>query len=548
MAILLPQRPSPPQEDGLSRYARAARNNRLSAGAQHEYGYYLLLAGRAAEAVEWLQHAVNLAPEDPGFHTNLAAALHQTGQWGLAFAHAREALRIDPNHPLATQNVASFYYWFGETQEAADWYWKTIELDPSAWKPWWMWIFMRDFLPVTAAEALADRRKFNAAHQTPRKRYWRRHENTPDPEKRLRIGLTGGDFRQHSSSYMWGPMFEHLDRDRFMLFSYAHQGRTDNYTTFFQQGSNAWRDISQCVDGPDDPPGSADLMLAEQIRRDEIDVLVDMGTFSDNSHLMAHLYKPAPLSITAWGHLTGTGLDCMDGLLVDPIMVPPGREWEMTEQPVYVPHALGWYVAKHETVEIVPRPERPLTFGYLGRIQKLDDPTVALWADLLHAYPESRLILKDMAYEHERPRLRTLERFEAWRIDPKRIELRGPSGRVDHLTTYRDVDVALDPLPQGGGATTMEAFQMGVPTVTLRGERLVRRVSASTVTVAGHPEYVAENAAEYVEIAGRIVKDRGPQLRDEFLASHVCDGAARTRAFENAVRDLWRGWCREQVA
>lgn len=538
MAILLPTRPAS-QDAGLSSLAREARNNRLSADAQHDYGRKLLVSGRVEESVAWLRHAVNLAPTRAAFHVDLSAALHQAGQWGAAFGHAREAQRLEPDKPLTAMNVGSFHYWFGETEEAAEWYWRTIELDPAAWKPWWMWIFLRDFLPISAAEALADRRKFNAAHQIPRKRHWRRHANTPDPEKRLRIGLTGGDFRQHSSSYMWGPMFEHLDRERFMLFSYAHQTRADNYTAFFQAGSNAWRDVSQCHD---------DLVLAEQIRRDEIDVLVDLGTFSDNSHLMAHLYKPAPLSITAWGHLTGTGLDGMDGLLVDPIMVPTGREWEMTEQPLYVPHALGWFIPKHETVEIRPRPERPLTFGYLGRIQKLDDPTVALWADLLHAYPESRLLLKDVAYEHERSRARTLERFEQWGIDPKRIELRGLSGRVDHLATYHDVDVALDPLPQGGGATTMEAFQMGVPTVTLRGERLVRRVSASTVTVAGHPEYVAENVHEYVEIAGRIVKDRGPQLRDEFLASPVCDGAARTRAFEGVVRETWRGWCQKQRA
>ena len=187
-----------------------------------------------------------------------------------------------------------------------------------------------------------------------------------------------------------------------------------------------------------------------------------------------------------------------------------------------------------------------MTFGYLGRIQKLDAPTVALWADLLHAYPESRLILKDSAYVQERSAIRTLERFETWGIDPARIELRGGSDRVTHLQSYWDIDVALDPLPQSGGATTNEALLMGVPTVTLRGERLVRRVSASTVTMAGHPEWVAENVHEYVEIAGRTVKDRGPQLREQFLNSHICDGAARTRAFESAVRSLWESWCSEQ--
>ena len=531
-ALLLPRTASP--EAVLSQLAREARRGRLNPVAQHDYGLALLTSGHHGESVEHLARAVRLAPRNHVYHTNYAAALHQVGRWNEGLWHATQAYELNAHHALAAVNVAGFYYWFGETDEAVRWYDRAIELDPGHWRAHWMRLFMLDFLPISAERALAERRAFSDAFEPALIPHWPTHANDPDPERRLRIGFTGGDFRQHSSSYMWGPLFEHIDRDRFEVFAYAHTTREDAYTAWFRSVTNGWRDVSRCHD---------DRVLAAQIVADGIDVLVDLGTFSENAHLGAHLYKPAPVSLTAWGHLTGTGLRCMDGLLVDEIMVPPGREWEMTEQPAYVPYALGWYRPKHEVVDLVPRPERPLTFGYLGRIQKLDDPTVALWAEVLHAYPESRLILKDVAYMQERSAARTLERFEAWGIAPARIELRGGSDRVTHLATYHDVDVALDPLPQGGGATTLEALQMGVPTVTLRGERLVRRVSASTVTVAGHPEWVAENVHEYVEIAGRIVEARGPQIRERFLESHICDGAARTRAFEAAVRHLWQAWC-----
>jgi protein O-GlcNAc transferase len=538
VAIAMLDRP-PSQDGGLSRLARAARNNRLDHEAQAHYGYALLLAGRVAESVEWLQHAVNLRPNDAAHQTNLAAALHQLGQWERAFCHAREAYRLDPDNIKSIINVAGFHYWFGETQEAADWYTRAIEMDPNHWHAYWMRLFMLDFLPITAERALAERRAFAAQFEAPLKPFWPKHRNVPDPERRLRIGFTGGDFRQHSSSYCWGPIFDHIDRDRYQFFAYAHISSRDPYTAWFEGVTPGWRDVAECRD---------DRLLAMQIQRDEIDVLVDLGTFSENSHLMAHLYKPAPVGLTAWGHLTGTGLESIDGLLVDEVMVPPGREWEMTERPAYVPCAMGWFQPKHEMPDLVPRSERPLTFGYLGRIQKLDDPTVALWSDILHAYPESRLILKDVAYLHERSSTRTLERFEAWGIDPKRIDLRPGTDRVAHLKTYDDVDVALDPLPQSGGATTNEALMMGVPTVTLRGERLVRRVSASTVTAAGFPEWVADDVHQYVALAGHLADVRGPAVRDRFLASHVCDGKARTRAFEDAIRGLWQGWCRKQVA
>lgn len=526
-------RPLSHQESGLSRFERQARTHRYDAEAQNVYGYALIQDGQPDEAVRWMSRAVTLAPLVPAYHTNLAAALHQVGRWNEGLWHATRAYELNPRNVMAAVNVAGFYYWFGETETAVEWYDRAIEIEPRHWQSWWMRLFMLDFLPITAERALAERRAFSDAFEPTLMQQWPKHTNSRDPERRLRIGFTGGDFRQHSSSYMWGPLFEHLDRDRFEVFSYAHITRVDAYTEWFKSVTNGWRDITNCHD---------DRVLADQIVRDEIDVLVDLGTFSEHAHLGAHLYKPAPVSLTAWGHLTGTGLRCMDGLLVDTVMVPEGHEWEMTERPAYVPYALGWYQQK-DAPDIEPRPDRPLTFGYLGRIQKLDDPTVALWSELLHAYPESRLILKDATYMQERAATRTHERFEAWGIDPSRVELRGMSGRIDHLATYRDVDVALDPLPQGGGATTLEALMMGVPTVTLRGERLVRRVSASTVTMAGHPDWVAENAAEYVEIAGRLLAERGSHLREEFLASHICDGEARTRAFEDAVRKLWREWC-----
>ena len=536
--------PSSTPEDGLARFARAAKNNRYNAEAQHDYGFGLLVTGQAAEAVAWLEKAVAFAPTEPSYHTNLAAALHQVGRWNEGLYHAKRAYELNITNVLSAINVGGFHYWLGEIPEAVTWFEKAIRLDPTHWHAWWMWLFMLDFTPITAEEALAARKKFSDAFVPQRRPLWPTHTNTPDPERRLRIGLTGGDFRQHSSSYCWGPLFEHIDREKFWIFSYAHVTRTDPYTAWFQQNSNAWRDITACPD---------DQAIAEQIRRDEIDVLIDLGTFSEHSHLMAHLYKPAPVSLTAWGHLTGTGLVApdgarvLDGLLVDPVILPHGHEWEITEQPVTVPHAMGWFVPKHEMPDLAPRPERPLTFGYLGRIQKLDDPTVALWADLLHVYPESLLILKDEAYLQERAATRTLERCEAWGIDPQRIELRTGSDRVTHLQAYHDVDVALDPLPQSGGATTMEALMMGVPTVTLRGDRLVRRVSASTVTTAGYPEWVAEDIGQYVEIAGCIAGQDRQAIRDRFLASHVCDGPARTRAFEDAVRGLWRTWCEQQA-
>jgi protein O-GlcNAc transferase len=522
----------------LAGLARSARNNRLSVSAQQDYGLALLTAGQVDEAMPYLEQASRLELGNADHHINLSAACHRMMDWPRAYWHAAEAHRLAPVNPLATNNMAALHLFWGEIEHGVEWYQKTLELDPSNWVIWTNWLFALDFLPLTPEDALRARGVFNTVHQQPLKAHWPRHRNNPDPERKLRIVFTGGDFRAHSASYMFGTVYEHLDRDRFEIVTYADLTTQDQVTDWFKSASNGWRNVT----------GWTEELIARAVQRDEIDVLIDLGSFTDKAHLYVHMLKPAPLSISAWGHLTGTGVDCMDGLLVDRVMLPEDRAWEVTETPCYVPFALG-FTAPKDHVEIEPKPEgTPLTFGYLGRIQKLSDPTIALWADLLHATPGSRLILKDGTFRQERTRLRMHERFEAWGIDPARIELRLESSRPEHMAVYNELDVSLDPITQSGGATTLESLWMGTPSVAMNDAngRMVSRISASTLTAAGHPEWAARDAAEYVELAQRIGAEGGHGLRDEFLASAACDNVGRTRGFEDAVRGLWRSWCSKQ--
>ena len=528
------------QDAGLHRLARVARNNRLDASAQQDYGLALLTQGRLDDALPYLERAAALEPLSADHRINLSAAYHRLMRWEQAYWQASEAHRLDLSNPLATNNMAALHLFWGEVEDAAAWYEKTLAIDPSNWVIWTNWLFATDFLPWTPEQAAEARARFNRAIQEPLKRRWRQHTNEPDPEKRLRIGFTGGDFRAHSAAYMFGTIYEHLDRERFEVVTYADLSTTDQVTDWFRAASNGWRDVT----------GWDDAVIAEAVRRDRVDVLIDLASFTDKSHLLVHMLKPAPLSINAWGHLTGTGLDCMDGIIVDRVILPDDRRHEITETPCYVPFALGFSPPK-DRVEVAPKPEgSPLTFGYLGRMQKISDPTVALWADILHVYPESRLLLKDGTYRQERTLTRMLERFAAWGIGPERLDIRFESSRPEHLAVYNEIDVALDPITQSGGATTLEATWMGTPSVVMnaRDGRLVSRISASSVTAAGHPEWAAEDAEAYVRIAGELVGRGGAHLRDEFLASTACDDVARTRAFEDAVRELWRRWCRERAA
>lgn len=528
-----------PEIVNLPQLAREARNNRYDAGLQQNYGLALIRAGRAEASLVWLEAALQLQPENAAHHVNLSSTYRRLERdWHRAYWHAAEAHRLDPSSPLATHNLAAVHLHWGEVEEAAAWYRKTLDLDPSHWAIWFNWLYALDFLPISAEEARRARAEFNAAIQAPLRGGWMRHENDPDPDRRLRIGFVGGDFRAHSASAIFAPILEHLDRERYEVICFADAWQYDDLTDWFEGIADTWNDVSSLTDP----------QLAALIRHDRVDVLIDLGAFTQKSRLMAHLAKPAPLSVTAWGNLVGTGLDCMDGILIDRVILPEDRRHEVTETPCYVPYALG-FTPPNDAVEIHPREDgAPLVFGYLGRVQKITDPTVALWAELLHAYPGSQLLLKDGAYGEERVATRTRERFEAWGINPDRVELRYHTPRPEHLAAYNDVDVSLDPISQSGGTTPLEALWMGTPSVALcdPSARFVSRLSASSLSAAGRPEWVAKNVHEYVEIAGRIAGQGGPALRESFLASGACDSAGRTRAFEDAVRELWRGWCRDE--
>lgn len=524
---------APPASPALSGLARHARNHRLDADAQLAYGLALLDADGPDAALPWLEAAARLQPHRADHQINLSVAEYRRKNLDGALYYAKRAHEIDPSSPTAAFNIASLYVFWAEPAQAVPWFERVVALQPEHLDAWSCLIFALDFLSTTTAEMALDvRRRFAAACEAPRRAQWPRHAPDLDPERRLRIGFTGGDFRDHSAAYMYGPIFEHLDRERYWTVCYADQATADGVTDWFRASSNGWRDVT----------GWPDELIARAVRQDRIDVLVDLAGFTKNSHLGVHLYRPAPLSVTAWGHLTGTGLQAMDGIVVDRVILPEDRVYEVDEAPLYVPYALGLTVPTSiADTPILPRPEgRPLTFGYFGRIAKVPDEALRLWADLLISTPGSRLMLKDNAWQYERTRTRVLETLEATGLDVARVELRGGSPRGEHLAAYNEIDVALDTWPESGGCTSLEALWMGRPIVTLPGERLISRITSSALTQLDLTDWIAEDVHAYVRIAQTIADQGGESLRARLLASPICDEQARTRAFEGALRGLWQ--------
>jgi len=143
---------------------------------------------------------------------------------------------------------------------------------------------------------------------------------------------------------------------------------------------------------------------------------------------------------------------------------------------------------------------------------------------------------------------RVLKAFEQNGIDLSRIEIRSSTPSLEeHLASYSEMDIALDPMPYGGTTTTCEALWMGVPVVTLRGTTHAGRVGASLLGAAGLPELIADSDEAYAPLATRLAADREgivryrSTLRARLAASPLCDGPGYAARLEHTLRGMWAG-------
>jgi len=291
-----------------------------------------------------------------------------------------------------------------------------------------------------------------------------------------------------------------------------------------------------------------DAALAEQIRADGIDVLVDLSGHTAGSRLTAFAYRPAPVMVSWLGYFATTGLPYLDAVLLDAWHAPPGTEAQFVEPIIRLPQGRFCYQpVSWAPKDVAPPPfERNgrITFGCFNNTAKFNEGVFDVWARVLHAVPDARLILKWRTFNDEAFRQQITDAFVARGIAPERIELRGPSFHADLLKEYADIDIALDPFPFTGGLTSCEALWMGVPVVTWPQSRVVSRQTHAFLHQIGLPALSAKDVDDYVRIAVELANDHErlatlrATLREKMRASPLMDIAGFTRQLENTLIDL----------
>lgn len=348
----------------------------------------------------------------------------------------------------------------------------------------------------------------------------------------------------HPVAYFIGAILLNHDRRGFEIFCYSTGHVKNSMTENLKKLTDHWREIRQLDDDA----------AAELIVRDRIDVLVDLSGHTRGNRLLVFARKPAPVQMTYLGYPDTTGLDTIEYRITDEHADPPGISDEhSTETLLRMAGGFLAYQAAANAPAVGPLPSEAsgsITFGSFNNLAKLSDETIALWARVLHAVPQSRLVLKARVFSDAGTRALIHERLVGAGYPPARFELLGESpDMVAQLSAYAQIDIALDPTPYNGTTTTCEALWMGVPVVTLTGDRHSGRVGTSILHAAGLPGLIAADEDDYVRIAVGLAEKRAglaslrARLRTVLARSPLLKHRRMTRELEQAYREAWQKWC-----
>ena len=289
--------------------------------------------------------------------------------------------------------------------------------------------------------------------------------------------------------------------------------------------------------------------MAERIRRDGIDILVDLTGHTADNLLKLFAVKPAPLQITYMGYCNTTGVRAIDYILSDHLIDPAGQDELYSEKLLRLPRSICCDTPPDYAPAVktgAATRGATVTFGCFNNLTKFNAEVVALWSKIHGAAGDARLVLKCKQLGDDAMRQRVGDVFCTQGIAAERLDLRGQSAHADLLAQYNDIDIALAPLPFAGMTTTCEALWMGVPVVTLAGGS---RGGVIILSAVGLEEFIAETADAYLEIAARLAADKArmaelkASIRGRMAASDLCDTEAMARAVEDAYRTIWRNWC-----
>jgi predicted O-linked N-acetylglucosamine transferase (SPINDLY family) len=516
------------------------------AEAWNSLAHAFMALNQLEEAIGAFDRALSCDPGRPDWHSNLGFVYQMKGQLEDAIRCFRSAQRLRPSLTSIQQNLGSALCAQGKHQEAIDSLRAGLRINSADAPTRSNLLLTLNYLPDQNPETMLLEHRAWGEQQGRLSAQLKSHTNSRDPNRRLRVGYVSPDFRSHSVACFIEPLLAAHDAAQIEAFCFADVARPDEVTVRLKSLAAQWRDTTRLTDA----------QLADLVRADNIDILVDLSGHTAGSRLRVFAYKPAPVQVTYLGYPNTTGLPAIDYRLTDAIADPVSQDVFYTEKLVRLPGCFLCYQPPIDSPAVAPLPAAAtgtITFGSFNNLAKINSDVIVAWARIVTSVPGSRLLVKNPSLTDPPTRERYYEMFAEQGLPRERIDLTGNTPtRAEHLAMYGRVDIALDTFPYNGTTTTCEALWMGVPVVTLAGQIHASRVGASLLTSLNRQEWIAAEVEGYVDLARRMAGDIGKlkqlrnTLREQMQASPLCEPLAFARSIERAYREMWREWCANQ--
>lgn len=532
-------------KQGLKQYHKALELRPGYAEAHFNLAGLLGTREDLARVIGYLEQQIKDKGESVHLQGLLAAARQAAGELSESATLCRRILEKHPEHIGALVTLASCLSSGGDAAAAYQLYERVVALDASQSGMASNLLFEGNNLGEVSREVLFSHhldwaRRFEAPLAKPADF----SQRNADPGRKIRVGYVSGDFVVHPVGFLLRDILKYHDREGFEIYGYSMVVRSEEVLPELKNAADAWEEVFF----------HSDDEFVELVRRDEIDILVDLSGHTAYNRLVAMARRPAPIQVEWIGYFHSTGMSSIDYFITDPYTSPAGSGQLFTEIPLHLPHTRFCYGPPEYAPDVAAPPvlkKDHITFGSFNRLPKITDQVLDAWSRVLKGVPHSRMIVKSGALADEEVKNRLVERFLSRGIGADRLDIRENSAHQAMLAEYGDVDIALDTFPFNGGMTTLEALWMGVPVVTIAGNTVVSRQTVAALANIGLDRELAfADVDAFVAGAIALAQDRDrlaelrSQIRPRMKASPLRQSEAFAGHLEALYRRMWQAWCR----
>lgn len=527
-------------EDCIAAFGKSLAIRPNDATTLSNLGNALLWVNRGEEALVICRQAVAADPTLPEAWNHLGNVLRETNRLTEAADAYRAGLRFAPDDHVLHNNLGNVLRGLGQITPALAAFRKSISLKTDYPIAWDNLLYTLHFDPTIDAQAIADQHlEWARQLADPLMPSKLQFSNDRSPDRKLRIGYLSPDFRNHPVGRFIQSILEHHNAAQFEVVCYASSNVNDALTDSLRKHAALWRSTV----------GVDDEALANLIRADRIDILIDLAGHTADNRLLALARKPAPIQVSYLGYPDTTGMRAIDYRLVDELSDPPGEGDAFHSEKLWrLKTPFLCYASPADVAPAAPpsATRGHITFGSFNNLAKISPPAMRLWAKILERIPRSRLLMKAPGLLEATSQSFVRDALVSQGVPIDRVDLMPPTrSHEDHLLAYRQADIALDTFPYNGTTTTCESLAMGVPVIALAGRTHVARMGVDLLTRVGLTDLIANDEDSYVSIAEKLAGNTGrlaeihQTLAADVRKSDLCNARLVTRSIEDAYRSMW---------